>query len=319
MHNRDKYRELCNQFENQFSIFEQDWWLDIVCGTNNWDALLFLHKDEIIGSMPIYNISKGKIKMPPLTQTLGITIFNKKSCSYHEEIELENKIHLAFIEKLKEAKSFNYRFKAVKNNFIPWHWNGFKLELRYTYVIKKEIGNDYEAIFSKSRRRNIRNARKNGVEIIVNPTDAIEHLVLLTEKTYRRQGKDIPYNKELINLIAINCIERNKGSIIIAFHENKPIAGALYVHDSKNVFQLITGIDEKYSKLNAMDLVISEGIGLAFNNNLIFDFEGSMIEGIEYYFRSFGAQQKIYVNVIKINNLFDILKNCLVDISRKLK
>lgn len=310
-----KYLELCEKHEDQISIFEQPWWLDIVCGRGRWDVLLaYNNKNDIIGSMPIHSLQTGKIIMPPLTQTLGLTTFKKDFKSYHEQIEFENKIQIDFLEELKTFKSFNYRFKATTNNLLPWHWKGYRLHVRYTYVIDNSSLKDIESTFSKSRRRNVKNAISKGVQIRTNPQNAAFLLESLTEKTYLRQGKSIPYNKALIQKIVDNCISRNRGTVLIAYVENKAIAGALYINDSKTLFQLITGIDSNYGKLNAMDLVITEGIRLAIKNNLIFDFEGSMINGIEYYFRSFGAKQKIYINAVRNNSVSSIIRKSLSDL-----
>ena len=51
-----------------------------------------------------------------------------------------------------------------------------------------------------------------------------------------------------------------------------------------------------------MDLVLFESIKFAMQSKRAFDFEGSMIESIEKYFRAFGAIQKPYYSISKINS-----------------
>lgn len=36
---KDEYREFCLN-EKNIPIFSKDWWLDSVCGTDNWDVAL---------------------------------------------------------------------------------------------------------------------------------------------------------------------------------------------------------------------------------------------------------------------------------------
>ena len=59
------------------------------------------------------------------------------------------------------------------------------------------------------------------------------------------------------------------------------------------------GIDPEKRDLGAMDLLQYESIRFALNSKRSYDFEGSMIESIEKYFRSFGSIQKAYFQVTK--------------------
>ena len=74
------------------------------------------------------------------------------------------------------------------------------------------------------------------------------------------------------------------------------------------------GIHPEYKDLGGMDLIQYESIKFALNNNLKYDFEGSMIESIEKYFRSFGAIQKPYFQITKTNSKILKMRNCLQDI-----
>jgi hypothetical protein len=53
---------------------------------------------------------------------------------------------------------------------------------------------------------------------------------------------------------------------------------------------------------------------VSLKNNKTFDFEESMIESIEKYFRSFGAIQKPYYNISKTNSKLIKIKNCIRDL-----
>ena len=62
-----------------------------------------------------------------------------------------------------------------------------------------------------------------------------------------------------------------------------------------------------------MDILQYHSIKWALKNSKIYDFEGSMIRGIELYFRSFGARQIPYFEISKVNSKFyqiiDFIKN----------
>jgi len=62
------------------------------------------------------------------------------------------------------------------------------------------------------------------------------------------------------------------------------------------------GIDPEKKDLGGMDMVQYEGIKFALQSGRRYDFEGSMTEDIEKYFRSFGAVQRRFLNVEKYNS-----------------
>ena len=53
MDNREKYRNFCNK-ESSMPLFSKAWWLDSVCGENNWDVSLVEKGGNIFASMPYY-------------------------------------------------------------------------------------------------------------------------------------------------------------------------------------------------------------------------------------------------------------------------
>lgn len=58
---KDKYRQLCKE-DKTIPIYSKDWWMDVVCGEDNWDVLIVEKGDEIAASMPIYIKKKYGIK-----------------------------------------------------------------------------------------------------------------------------------------------------------------------------------------------------------------------------------------------------------------
>jgi len=71
MSNKERYKIVCVN-ELSIPLYSRDWWLDIVCGENNWDVLLYFRDNEVEAAMPFYTPLKGVITMPAYTQTMGI-------------------------------------------------------------------------------------------------------------------------------------------------------------------------------------------------------------------------------------------------------
>ena len=76
MNSKEKYRTFCLK-NKSVPIFHKDWWLDAVCGVDNWDVILAENKNnEIIAVLPFCIQKKifKYIKQPIYTHHLGIWI-----------------------------------------------------------------------------------------------------------------------------------------------------------------------------------------------------------------------------------------------------
>ena len=67
-----------------------------------------------------------------------------------------------------------------------------------------------------------------------------------------------------------------------------------------------------------MSLLMWEAIKYASTVTTKFDFEGSMIEPIENFFKGFGAVQQQYTNISKINSKSILLLNTLAQFKKLL-
>lgn len=50
---KEQYRQFC-QNEKDIPIFSKDWWLDAVCGVDNWDVVLVEKGGQIVGALPYF-------------------------------------------------------------------------------------------------------------------------------------------------------------------------------------------------------------------------------------------------------------------------
>ena len=302
MTNKQKYTEFAKK-EN-LPIFMQSFWLDSVCENGmEWDVILYEKGGEIWGSF-VYVVEKKYgfilITMPKLTQILGPYIKYPKNQKYYKKLSWEKEVMNYFIDNLPKFDYFNMSFHYSITNWLPFYWRGFKQTIRYTYVVEnnltlEELSKNFE---TDTRRRRRRKAEKLGIKAY--ESNELEKFYKLNEMTFKRQGLSIPYSYEFIKRIYHSINQNTK--IFFAEHEKKVIAVIFLIFDEKRVYYLMGGIHPAYKNLGAMDLLQYESIKFALENNLKYDFEGSMIESIEKYFRSFGAIQKPYNNVSKTNS-----------------
>lgn len=140
-----------------------------------------------------------------------------------------------------------------------------------------------------------------GIEVI--ESSDIREFYQLNKKTFERQKRNIPYTFNFIENLYVSCKENGAGKVYVAHDEyGNNIAASFLIYDDNTVYYLMGGVDPEKKDIGGMDIVLYESIKFALNTGRNFDFEGSMIESIEKYFRSFGAIQVPYFNVTKTNS-----------------
>ncbi len=303
MTNKQKYREFCRT-EKSVPIFSKDWWLDSVCGIDNWDVVLIEKGGNIFATMP-YVLTKrlgvATIHQPILTQTIGIYFNYPAKQKYYKKLSFEKEMIEKILKELPKFGRFSQSFDHVYTNLLPFHWAGFEINVKYTYVIEKITIEELEKNFETDIRRRRKKANNVGVEVY--ESEDIKKFYELNKRTFIRQSREIPYSFEFIEHLYSNCKENNACKMFFAKDkEGLVIAVNFLIHDERTVYYLMGGIDPNHKDLGAMDAVQFESIKFALESGRKFDFEGSMIESIEKYFRSFGAIQKPYYTISKNNS-----------------
>lgn len=206
------------------------------------------------------------------------------------------------------SQNFHYKF----TNWLPFYWRGYRQTTRYTYII--ENINDMDKVFSEfdSKLRNqVRKAQK-----IVNVQEdlSIEDFYEINKMTYDRQNMNIPYSFERIKKIDDACSKHNCRKIFGAVDENNNLHAAIYViWDSNSAYYLMGGVNPKFKYSEATSYLIYEAIKYTSRYVDKFDLEGSMVEGIEKFFRAFGAKQTPYFNISNFFKKKYAVKNAVYD------
>ena len=299
MDSKSKYRQFC-ETEGTIPIFSQNWWLDAVCGAGNWDVVVIEKGGMIVATLPYQHKNKfglNFIDMPPLTQSMGPwlrVIAGKSATQYARQKELLTQL----IRGLPKFDYFNQNFNINITNWLPFFWNGFKETTRYTYLLEdldscEQISNE----FTGSIRREIKKA-KNRFKLNVRWDINIETFYTLNEMTFERQGRSVPYDQDIVKRIDDACAARNARKIIGAEDQEGRLHAAVYlIWDRNSAYYLMGGSDPRLRNSGAFSLCMWEAINFAARVNLRFDFEGSMQEPIERFFRHFGARQVAYFNI----------------------
>lgn len=286
-------------------VFSKDWWLDAVCGEENWDVSLVENDGEIIASLPYYTKKKLGVKaitMPKLTQNAGIRIKYRKEMKEEYKHVYEKEIINKLLDKLPDLPIFRQNFHYSFNNWQTLCWRGFNQTTFYTYVI--EDLRNLEAVFgnfSKTTRKNIRKAEKI-VQVYSN--DSIEDFCMINQKIFERQGIRYPYSLDFLKRLDGACVQNNSRKIFFAKDEKGQIYSAIYiVWDEDSAYLLMSGSPTDLRHFNCKTLLVWEAIKFAATVTKKFDFEGSMVERIAEYNRQFGAIPIPYSYIFKEKHL----------------
>lgn len=307
---KDKYR-LFSESEASMPIFSKAFWLDAVCGKDNWDVCVVEKGGHIFATLPFYSRKKyGKkiLCQPSLTQTLGPWI-KPSTGQYTKQLTHQKELIGKLISELPEYDAFSQNVFHENTNWLPFYWNGFKQTSRVTYRLK-DLSCE-EVLWTNLQnniKREIKKSAKVGVTLKPEPT--IEEFIELNRKVFERQGKELPYKENLVKSIYETCSERACIKLLVAVDESgQNHAGALIVWDEQSAYYIMGGGDPSLRNSGATSLCLWEAIKFSSKVTKSFDFEGSMLEPVEKFFRAFGAEQVQYHSIYKSNSKFLDLVN----------
>ena len=315
MNLKEKYRNFCQE-EETIPIFAQPWWLDAVCG-DAWDVCLVEKGEKVVAAMPYFkqrHYGMTILTRPQMTQTLGPWL-RKTEAKLTNSLSEEKKLLTELIAQLPKFAYFHQNWHFSCSNWLPFYWKGFKQTTRYTYRLP--YLDDLDAVWSAFReniRRDIRKARDR-FQLSVRTDLGIDDFLQLNWQTFDRQGIKVPYSQEFILGLDKSCVKNNARRIFIA-EDKKGLrhAGIYIIWDKQSTYYLMGGSDPELRNSGATSLCMWEAIQFAATKTVSFDFEGSMIEPIERFFRAFGAVQTPYFSISKTPSRLIRMKNCFKNV-----
>jgi Acetyltransferase (GNAT) domain len=282
------------------SVFEQPWWLDSVA-PGAWSEAVVRREDEVVARLPYARRRKLGLTMivqPTFTQTLGPWLGPLEG-KYARRLETEKKLLAQLIEQLPPFDFFRMSFAPALTNWLPFYWAGFTATVYYTYRIEDLSDLDrVQGDFQDHVRRGIRKAQR---AVEVDHEFPLDGLLRLDAQTYARKGLKLPHSYDVLRRLDAACAARGSRRILGAVDAQGRTHAGLYVAwDERTLYALVSALDPELRVSGANTLLYWEAIRLAGEVSRAFDFEGSMVEPVEHYFRAFGARQTHYFCVSKV-------------------
>ena len=312
--NQIKYKNFCEEVE-YIPVFLEWWWIDAVT-EGNWDVVFSYTKDgkEIRGALPYYKNKIYKffdvIQMPKQTQVMGCWLNYPKNQKLTSKYAFEKDVMSELIEKLPNNDYFMQRFHYSIANWLPFYWKGFKQTTQVTYVLDNL--SNLEQVYNNFRS-NIKTDIKKAQKILkITSEEDIEKFYKINTLTFQRQNIKPKYSLEFLKRLHKEIQKREQGKMYFAIDKSENIHAAIYVvWDKQSAYYMWGGGNPEYRNSGAHSLLMWQAIQDCSRFVDRFDFEGSMIEPVERFFRAFGAKQVYYNKIYKFNNKFLELFNLL--------
>lgn len=287
--------------EPVIGVFGSEKWLSMY-GDNL--TVIGIYKDEhqLIGGFYFLKTKKYGftfVKLPPYTPHCGLFFISesKNSASINNfSKEVMTEVCNFFMQQ-KGALTI-LAFPSNMVDLQAFIWNKFKVIPNYTYRIN--LLDSLETIkgnFDSKNRNVINKAIKEGVQVSENSLSR-EDVFSFFKHNLSATGANI--YEETLQHIMLEFSDRINSFHFVA-KKNDAIVGMVFcIFDKRNCYYLLGGIDKSAGTQGVNNLLVQHSIEKAKAEGCTtFDFEGSMLKGVEKFFRSFGPQLVPYFTANK--------------------
>ena len=298
MNNKILYDEFCEN-NKEFLIFYQPWWLDTVCGPNNWDVVLYIKNKEILGAFPYFFKKKFGLRLlitPKFSHIMGPLV--------SEKIETNLDKSKIISELIKMLPKFNYlsiNLNYTLNDWRPFYWKSYLQSTNYTCIIENLC--DEEKIFnnfSSANKRMIKKANLN--ELRFNSDITIEEFYQYYKFFLGKRKKVLFYSYDEIKNIIQNLKKKNQGcTFSVSDKKNNILSIALIIWDKKSSYMILNSTDPEMRNTGCSQYLIKEILSFLKEKTKSFSFEGSMNKEIFTFYNSFGGNISSYYKIVKSN------------------
>ena len=280
--NIKKYDDCISKAYNS-RIYAFSWYLDIVAH-KNWGVLVLKDYKAV---MPLPKRKKYFISyvfLPSWIQQLGV----------FSEDRIDQKLITKFIKKIPKRFKLIDVFLNSENIVVSKN-----ITTRINYVLK--LNKPFEELYKnykKGRKSSIKLAQNYNLKIVgdFNYEEIIQLFKGNKGVELNKNSIDYTHLSDLIKYaLSLNFAE----SLAIVNEEEELIGGAFFLKNKKRITYFFSAINEEGRDKQAMSFLINYVIKKFSNSDYIFDFEGSMVEDIASFFKSFGSEIEEYYHLKK--------------------
>jgi len=311
MSNKEQYREFC-AVEPAVPLFLKDWWLDAVC--KDWDAAIVKNGDKVSGIWPYCmenRINVSIIRDQVLTPYMGPFVFYPNDLKHSKRDNFQHETIAALLDEMPEAKVWHLSaFPGLKQVGL-FTTHKFDVQVRQTFIMP--LSDKIEDIFSRLHEDYRRNVRKAEKEItIANEPEMLQQLWGYQKATLDKKDVRMHFTQPQLQAVFDACNEHGCTALWVARKEGEAEAILWQVWDDVQAYYLVGSKNPLSNDNRAMTALIWHAIAHAASlGKTGFDFEGSMDQGVEKFFRNFGGKRQLYLVLRKNDSMLWKLKERL--------
>ena len=264
--------DTCIEQSNNARIYAYSWYLD--CVADGWDALVMNDYEAV---MPLPRRKKygfHYIYQTPWVQQLGV--FSKDN--------IDASLVQNFIDHIpKKFVLVDYMFNS-KNNFSSKY-----AVIRTNYTLS--LNRSFEEISKKYNKNRKRISKRDVTDYIIKKNGSVKEFLDL----YKNQELNYKTHKDsLVKLQNLLSVKQSSVRLWNVYKNKELLAGLVWLKDKNRITYLLPVATDLAKKDNIPTFIINKLIKEYQNTSYILDFEGSMIEGVASFYKSFGAVKEEY-------------------------
>ena len=278
--------------------------MDLSCIKGDWDVVISQDADDNLEGILVYHIRKYKgftfILMPPQTFYSGIYYNYRDNPKTHSKISFENNVTEKLLSQLPKHDLYYQQYSPQVRNSLFHLWKNYNVSTRYTYLLNIRDRSE-EQLWSQLKTKT-RNKIRKAISLTEVITIDFDTFWTNCEAAFSVKNQSVPFNKTVLSDAYKNFFHVGQCEIKACINsETKKILAATYMTKDHEATYYVAGyyISEKNDS-GALSYLLWDNIKNC--TTPIFDFEGSMIKSVEYFFRAFGGELTPHYKVWKINS-----------------
>lgn len=274
----------------QGTIFHTTGWLSAI--GEKIRVFTVWESDLLIGGMALLQTVKfgtAGYHVPPYTQYFSPLYHHPKQ---KDSLSAEHDCIGILLDMISGAAQVDFKLPAGHQSILPYHWKGFDCSVSITHVITGNL----EAYLQQLNKNKLRELKKLQAlagegELTVGDDISREELEHLVRQTSER--KKFNANNSIVCSLVENIDPSMARKVVVRSRTHGLLAFGFFPYDDKAVYNLVNAsvrIDDPVLKTINLFLVYN-AIEFALTSGRNFDFEGSMLRGVEAFCRLMGGRQ----------------------------
>lgn len=262
-------------------VYSKSWYLD--CVSPNWKLLV--NSDYSLGFPLTISKKYGFIRLLQAPYSQQLTICSTENASEIVQYLPFKYINLTISELPKKLEDLNFEERI-----------NIELNLNYSY---DEIAKKY----NENTRRNLKKASE--IKIQIKEDISIEDFL-----KFKRDALNFSLKEKIIRILntLLNKAESLGKAEKYAAYIDDNLCALVYLIKDTNRLYMIQSVSNELAYEKSVTFFLLDYIFRKYaGQNIIFDFEGSMIPGVARFFKGFGGEEKSYYRIYR-NNYSSLLK-----------